>query len=838
MKRFRYLGLALLVALTLFGCKQPDPIEDLSSAKDVISFTFLAADNAGLATDAPAALNEISGDYEAGPLPGYTNVGALVASFELAAGATLKVGAVEQISGETANDFSAPVTYTVVAEDGSTSTFDVSVLVGTMEITDVIITGAALLSAGEADVVIDDTVTPRTIVAHIPGHAASEIGALKLDFTHTGLGITVDTVAHVDETSTYDFTDSATTPLVFTLNGQPGVSETYNVTVIADPVSTVATLDSFSIAVDGFVCEGTIDDTVTPGTVAVSVPSGSAVTSLVATFTSSAWSTVTAGTMPMVPQESGVTANDFTAPVTYTVTAEDGTTAKDYTVTVTPNPVAAQLMEFQPSYSSIYVQGGKEWFDIKLLDLVDLGAGWKLKAANDSYVNTLLDSSLATVIPAAVLSALVDGDIIRLHAKGYTPVDTTTKADDGVNVDRWDLTTDSTYFTNYKHAIIWIERADGSVADLVAYTTAANTSNAWLSGTGLATLQAAVAAGQWPGDTIDDAFHLGDSTINSGRLVDAKFSGGIDGNKATDWVQYQAPKMSLANPAVSPNWAQVTASAGATVTITVDAVVYGDVTINSVTADLSNAVFGGTAAQAMFDDGTNGDATSGDKVYSLEWTLPAGTVTEGDFPIAISADASVAVSGVSIDLAVSPNPAPSAPILAITNGDMETDLAGTWASSGWTDAADANFDSTIGHSGATTRAMHVKGTAGSNISLFTTTETVITKPFGYSKLTFWLRTDAATIPEVINLVLGTATSSIPAGQLFKLNGDISSDLTVLPNSSSGSFSYDAYSGSTGGTWIKVSLDISNTDTANVLRLRIGSNAAQYDFWIDDLYFEP
>ena len=312
----------------------------------------------------------------------------------------------------------------------------------------------------------------------------------------------------------------------------------------------------------------------------------------------------------------------------------------------------------------------------------------------------------------------------------------------------------------------------------------------------------------------------------------------MDGNKAGDWEPYQAPKMSLTNPAVSPNWAQVTESAGATVTITVNAVVYGVVTINAVTADLSDPVFGGLATQAMFDDGTNGDATAGDLVYSLEWTLPAGTVTAGDYPIAVSADASVAVSGVSIDLAVSPNPAPSAPILAITNGDMEVDLAGTWATSNWADAADPNFDTTIGHTGATTRAMHVKGTAGGNISLFTTTDTVITKPFGYSKLTFWLRTDGATIPEVINIVLGTATSSIPAGQLFKLNGDISNDIVVLPNSSSGSFSYDAYSGSTGGNWIKVSLDVSNTDTANVFRLRIGSNAAGYDFWIDDLYFEP
>jgi hypothetical protein len=66
-------------------------------------------------------------------------------------------------------------------------------------------------------------------------------------------------------------------------------------------------------------------------TIALTVPNGTAVTALVATFIKSEKSSVKVGE---VAQESGVTANDFTTPVSYVVTAEDETTST-YTVTVT-----------------------------------------------------------------------------------------------------------------------------------------------------------------------------------------------------------------------------------------------------------------------------------------------------------------------------------------------------------------------------------------------------------------------------------------------------------------------------------------------------------------------
>lgn len=75
-------------------------------------------------------------------------------------------------------------------------------------------------------------------------------------------------------------------------------------------------------------------------TIAVTMPSGTVVTALVATFVT----TGTGATVAGVAQVSGTTPNNFTAPVTYTVTAGDCTTVV-YTVTVTVSvlPVASCL---------------------------------------------------------------------------------------------------------------------------------------------------------------------------------------------------------------------------------------------------------------------------------------------------------------------------------------------------------------------------------------------------------------------------------------------------------------------------------------------------------------
>lgn len=85
---------------------------------------------------------------------------------------------------------------------------------------------------------------------------------------------------------------------------------------------------------------GTATGAITGTAIAVTVPSGTAVTALKATFTSTG---VGLPTVAGVNQVSGTTANDFTAPKAYLVTAADGTSAT-YTVTVTVGAAAGPVV--------------------------------------------------------------------------------------------------------------------------------------------------------------------------------------------------------------------------------------------------------------------------------------------------------------------------------------------------------------------------------------------------------------------------------------------------------------------------------------------------------------
>ena len=82
---------------------------------------------------------------------------------------------------------------------------------------------------------------------------------------------------------------------------------------------------------------GTINETAK--TIDVTMPSGTNITALVATFTT----TGTGVTVASAPQASAATPNDFTTPVAYIVTAADNSTAT-YTVTVTVAPTSAKAI--------------------------------------------------------------------------------------------------------------------------------------------------------------------------------------------------------------------------------------------------------------------------------------------------------------------------------------------------------------------------------------------------------------------------------------------------------------------------------------------------------------
>jgi hypothetical protein len=99
-----------------------DDIRIVTSEKVISSFNFTNINPVVNAT-----INETDKVIEA-TVPHGTNLTSLVASYESSLGSVLKVNNVEQVSGQTANDFTSSLVYTVTAEDGSTVDYTVSVI--------------------------------------------------------------------------------------------------------------------------------------------------------------------------------------------------------------------------------------------------------------------------------------------------------------------------------------------------------------------------------------------------------------------------------------------------------------------------------------------------------------------------------------------------------------------------------------------------------------------------------------------------------------------------------------------------------------------------------------
>ena len=100
-----------------------DPVVELSSAKDLISFSVTTANNPNLKIDADV---QQSGTTLKLFFPFATDLTDLIISFQVSDKATLKIGGADASSGNTIVDFSSDVTITVEAEDGSTQDYSIS----------------------------------------------------------------------------------------------------------------------------------------------------------------------------------------------------------------------------------------------------------------------------------------------------------------------------------------------------------------------------------------------------------------------------------------------------------------------------------------------------------------------------------------------------------------------------------------------------------------------------------------------------------------------------------------------------------------------------------------
>jgi uncharacterized protein YcbX len=297
------------------------------TAKAITAYSFVGFPGAAGTIDEAAKTIALT-------VPNGTAVTALVATFTTT-GTGVKVGTTAQTSGATANDFSSPVAYIVSAADGSTATYTATVTVASATAKAATAFSFAGLTGSAGT--IDETA--KTIAVTVP--SGTNVTALVATFATTGSVVKVGTTVQTSGVTANDFTS----PVAYAVTDANGNTATYTVTVSVAALSAKA-MTAYSFA--GFPgATGTIDETAK--TIAVTVPNTTAVTALVATFTTTGTG-VTVGTKA---QTSAVTANDFSNPVAYTVTAADGTTAI-YTVTVT---VAAGSAKVISAYSFVGFPG-------------------------------------------------------------------------------------------------------------------------------------------------------------------------------------------------------------------------------------------------------------------------------------------------------------------------------------------------------------------------------------------------------------------------------------------------------------------------------------------------
>jgi hypothetical protein len=253
-------------------------------------------------------------------VPYNTNVTNLVATFTTSANAWMRIGEIYQNSGITANDFTNPINYQVVAQDGSTQ--DYLVVVTVLPNTE-----KKFLSFQ-----IDNLVPPSIGVINEALHTIQ----LKVPFSNNKTSLIVSFTVSVNAMVFLDGVQqvspgapvSFSSTRIYTVRAGDGSMQNYSVSVSNNAPETGNSILSYKFLqfTPEVVCA--IDQTAK--TITGTLPYGATLTSLIPTFEKSYMSVVTVG--PRI-QESGVTANDFTNGLVYKCIAEDGN-FRNYTVSV------------------------------------------------------------------------------------------------------------------------------------------------------------------------------------------------------------------------------------------------------------------------------------------------------------------------------------------------------------------------------------------------------------------------------------------------------------------------------------------------------------------------
>ncbi|WP_189012324.1 S-layer homology domain-containing protein [Paenibacillus marchantiophytorum] len=244
-------------------------------------------------------------------------------------GASVQVNGVVQTSGSTAQDFTQPIMYTVVADDGSSRNYLVTVQIQRVLSKAKEFTYFALASL-PATGIIDES--SKTISITVP--YGTNRAALVPVFVTTGYMVQIYGQQQISGEEARNFT----TPIIYTVLDEGLEDQDYLVTVNEAPQNARSTkqLLTFNVGgVDGIVNEAN-------HTIAVQVPTGYDRANQTANFTANGQSVRVGNQL----QISDLSINNFSQPVTYTVFAENGLT-QDYVVSV---ELQKQIISYDLNY--------------------------------------------------------------------------------------------------------------------------------------------------------------------------------------------------------------------------------------------------------------------------------------------------------------------------------------------------------------------------------------------------------------------------------------------------------------------------------------------------------
>jgi len=323
----------------------------------------------------------ITGTDIALTMPFGTAVSSLIATY-ITTGSSVTVSGVTQNNGVSANNFTSPVIYTVHAEDGSTQNYTVTVTVAAN--TDKTITTFSL--DGTSGVI-----SGTSIALTMP--YGTDVTGLIATFTTTGASVTVGATPQISAITTNNFTN----PVTYTVHAADGSTQNYTVTV------TVAANSDNNLV--EFSLNGTLGVVNQDNnTIVVVMPYGTSdLSSLTATYLTDGESVTVNG----VEQVNGVTPNDFTNSVIYTVHAQNGET-KDYAVSVTVKAVISQATSLAFSGNYAYLTSSTS-SDIT-----------KCSVVNESQLTSCSNISLGDLLPqgAANISAVESTGGTTLYIMG------------------------------------------------------------------------------------------------------------------------------------------------------------------------------------------------------------------------------------------------------------------------------------------------------------------------------------------------------------------------------------------------------------------------------------